>query len=65
MEGLLRWEENPPIIVLFYLRCQAQLNWLKSALYGGGTGIFVYILFVRLFQIRLYPGILIQAFLDL
>jgi hypothetical protein len=53
-----------PLYVLFYLRFQAQLNWLKSALYGVGTWIFVYLLFVRLFEIRLYPGILIQTFLD-
>lgn len=53
-----------PFYVLFYLRFQAQLKWLKSALYGIGTFLFIYFLFVRLFSIRLYPGILIETFLD-
>lgn len=54
-----------PLYVLFYLRFQAQINWLKSALYGFGTWMFAYLLFVRLFEIRLYPGILIQTFMDI
>jgi hypothetical protein len=53
-----------PIYVLFYLRFQAQLSWIRSMIYGIGTWLFVYLLFVYLFEIRLYPGLLIEPFLD-
>jgi hypothetical protein len=53
-----------PLYILFYLRFQAQVTWFKSALYGVASWAFVYLLFVRLFEIRLYEGLLIEPFLD-
>ncbi len=53
-----------PLYMIFYLRFQAQISWLKSGLYGVATWLFVYFLFVRLFEIRLYAGFLIEPFLD-
>lgn len=53
-----------PLYILFYLRYQAALSWLKSATFALGTWSFVYLLFVRLFEIRLYPGILLESFFD-
>ncbi len=53
-----------PFYVIFYLRFQAQLTWLKSGLYGIGTLLFIYLLFSLLFGIRLYPGFLLQLFLE-
>jgi hypothetical protein len=60
--GFLIWI---PFYILLYLRIQATLSWLKSLIYAIGTLLFVYLLFVRLFEIRLYPGILLESFLDL
>ena len=54
-----------PLYVLFYLRFQAQLTWVRSALYGIGTFLFIYLLFSVLFGVYLYPGILIDTFTDL
>jgi hypothetical protein len=53
-----------PLYIFFYLRSQAQVTWFKSALYGLATWLFVDLLFVRLFEIRLYAGLLIEPFLD-
>jgi len=54
-----------PIYILCYLHYQAAHTWLKAAIYAGATWLFVYLLFVRLFEIRLYAGILLERFLDL
>lgn len=54
-----------PAYIALYLRFQARLSWLKSAIYGAGTWLFVYGLFVRLFEIPLYSGLLINWLLDL
>ncbi len=54
-----------PLYILFYLRFQAQLTWVKSALYGIGTFLFIYLLFSVLFGLYLYPGIIIDTFTDL
>ncbi|MFQ5683022.1 MAG: hypothetical protein ACE5HC_07090 [Candidatus Binatia bacterium] len=51
-----------PFYILFYLRFRAQMGWFKSALYGAGTWLFVDLLFVRLFEIRLYPGFVLEKF---
>lgn len=53
-----------PLYILFYLRFQAQLTWLKSGAYAVGTWVFVYLLFVRLFEIRLYAGLILETFFD-
>ena len=53
-----------PIYIFSYLRFQASYKWLKAALYAAGTWLFVYLLFVRLFEIRLYAGILLERFFD-
>lgn len=54
-----------PTYIALYLRFQARLSWLRSAIYGAGTWLFVYGLFVRLFEIPLYSGLLINWLLDL
>lgn len=54
-----------PVYVLLYLRLLAKLTWTKSVAFAAGTWLFVYFLFVRLFEIRLYEGILLSAFFDL
>lgn len=59
--GFLVWI---PFYILLYLHFQAALSWLRSLIYAIGTSLFVYLLFVRLFEIRLYPGILLESFLD-
>ena len=53
-----------PFYILFYVRFQAELTWPKSSAYAAGTLLFIYVLFVRLFEIRLYRGILVETFLD-
>jgi len=53
-----------PIYVFSYLHFQASYKWVKAALYAAGTWLFVYLLFVRLFEIRLYAGILLERFFD-
>jgi len=53
-----------PCYILFYLRTQARLPWLNATLYGIGTFLFTYLLFVTLFEIRLYPGFLLETLLD-
>jgi hypothetical protein len=54
-----------PIYILCYLRFQAAHTWLRATIYAGATWLFVYLLFVRLFEIRLYPGMILERFLDL
>ena len=54
-----------PFYILFYLRLQAHISWLKSAIYAVGTWLFVYLIFARLFEIRLYTGFIIDRFLDI
>ncbi len=54
-----------PIYILCYLRYQAEQTWFKSALCAGATWLFVDLLFVRLFEIRLYGGIILERFFDL
>lgn len=54
-----------PIYILCYLRYQAAFTWFKSALYAAVTWLFVDLLFVRLFEIRLYAGIILERFFDL
>ena len=53
-----------PFYILLYLRYQASLGWFKSAVCGLGTWLFVYLLFVRLFEIRLYPGMLLESLFE-
>lgn len=53
-----------PIYVLLYLRFQAHTSWLGAGAYGLGTWAFTYFLFVRLFEIRLYSGLLLEPFLE-
>lgn len=53
-----------PLYILFYLRFQGEMPWLKSAICGLATWAFTYLLFVRLFEIRFYAGLLIEPFLD-
>lgn len=53
-----------PLYVLLYLRFQAKIGWLGAFLYGFGTWAFTYFLFVRLFEIRLYYGILFESWMD-
>jgi Tripartite tricarboxylate transporter TctB family len=54
-----------PVYILCYLRFQAAYPWFKSALYAAATWLFVDLLFVRLFEIRLYSGIILARFFDL
>ncbi len=54
-----------PSYILFYLRFQAQLGWLRSALYGACTLLFVYLIFVRLLEIRLYSGFIVDKILNI
>jgi len=54
-----------PIYILCYLRFQAAHSWLRATVYAGATWLFVYLLFVRLFEIRLYTGMILERFLDL
>jgi hypothetical protein len=54
-----------PFYILFYLRLQAHISWLKSAICAVGTWLFVYLIFARLFEIRLYTGFIIDRFLDI
>lgn len=54
-----------PIYILCYLHFQAAYTWLRSAIYAAATWLFVDLLFVRLFEIRLYPGIILERFFDL
>lgn len=61
---LLGFLVSIPIYILLYLRFQAQLTWPKSTAYAVGTWLFVYLLFVRLFEIRLYAGLLLETFFD-
>ena len=53
-----------PIYIFCYLRFQAERTWLASAVYAAATWLFVDLLFVRLFEIRLYAGILLERFFD-
>jgi hypothetical protein len=53
-----------PLYIAFYLRFQAGLGWSRSTIYGASTWLFVYLLFVRLFEIRLHSGMLIDWLLD-
>ena len=52
-----------PFYILAYLHYQAEITWQKASLYAAGTLVFIYFLFVYLFEIRLYPGILAETFL--
>jgi len=54
-----------PVYILLYLRFQAQISWIAAFLYGFGTWAFTYFLFVRLFEIRLYYGVLFESWMDL
>lgn len=54
-----------PVYILLYLRLLAKLTWTQSVAFAAGTWLFVYFLFVRLFEIRLYAGILLSALFDL
>jgi len=53
-----------PLYTLLYLRFQAEISWLRAFLYGVGTWAFTYFLFVRLFEIRLYYGMLFESWMD-
>lgn len=53
-----------PLYILLYLRFQAKISWLRSAVYAAGTWLFVYFLFVRLFEIRLYAGMILERFFE-
>lgn len=53
-----------PLYIAFYLRFQAGLSWPRSTIYGALTWLFVYLLFVRLFEIPLYSGMLLDWLLD-
>lgn len=53
-----------PVYTLLYLRFQARIGWLGAALYGIGAWAFTYFLFVRLFEIRLYYGLLFESWMD-
>jgi hypothetical protein len=53
-----------PIYILCYLRFQAERTWFNSVLYAAATWLFVDLLFVRLFEIRLYAGVLLERFFD-
>ncbi len=54
-----------PIYILCYLHFQAAYTWLRSAIYAAATWLFVDLLFVRLFEIRLYPGMILERLFDL
>lgn len=53
-----------PIYILCYLRFQAERTWFESAIYAAATWLFVDLLFVRLFEIRLYSGMILERFFD-
>ena len=53
-----------PLYTLLYLRFQAKISWLAAVLYGAGAWAFTYFLFVRLFEIRLYYGMLFESWMD-
>lgn len=53
-----------PVYTLLYLHFQARVSWFRAALYGSGAWVFTYVLFVRLFEIRLYYGLLFESWMD-
>jgi hypothetical protein len=51
-----------PLFILIYLKIHG-VNWLKSAIMAAAAVIFTYLVFVKVMQVELFPGIIMEFFM--